>query len=545
MENLDIKIESASLLQVPIANWRPTLARECNVYICEEGYIAKRFDQIHYKFVDKAEAKEIIIDNLYALLRFKYFKILSEQTDKQIQKIVQNFVQNLQTSIQRISFIQDSQCEIKKMLPDNCIAFRNGVYDFKNNKWMFKYDIYQMDNQRNRIYQYDYDYIITWYINIDYEPKRVPEQEEILTKYKQNPTTAFKLVYNMSFDSDNTFNKEKFNHICQILGYTLLQSFSDKFVCFVGNGSNGKTCLFDGILADRILPRPSTVDHSDIENNKYITNTLKNKHINLALSSSMLKDTKVLKQLTGSMYQSIDAPHKPTCDGVINCKYIFNTNTHINYTDTSTGFTRRINTYRIYYKWDTENYYLDKGEYYDVRISDSLQEMKTDENLLTYIELAIVGLKQATNNFARSFEFGYNDMDKIAQNTNVDLVATINNITLKQIANYINSNKGEWEKNKDAILDSKGERVYLSKFYQTIGINTYPKLVNELYKNNSILNNQDYYIALWIIKNIAMPNVKSFTKTMTNQIRNADVRMMKQHSRFIRVRIENNRLKVN
>ena len=543
MDNLNVKVEVASLMQVPISNWRTTLARECNVYICEEGYIAKRFDQIHYKFVDKLEAKEIIIDNLYALLRFKYFRQLSEKIDNQIKKIVSNFVQNLQTSIQRISFINDSQCVIKKMLPDNCIAFRNGVYDFKNNKWLFKYDIYSIDNQRNRIYQYDYDYIITWYVNTDYEPHRIADVNETLTKYQSNPNLMFKLIYNMSFDSDNNFSIDKFTHLCQVMGYTLLQSFSDKFVCLVGNGSNGKTCLFESILADRIVPRPSYNDHSDIENNKYIINILKNKHINLALSSDMLKQVKVLKSLTGSMYQSIEAPHKALCEGIVNCKYIFSSTNYIRFNDDSEGFNRRLNTYRIYYRWDKDKYYLERGKYYDVKISDSLEELRNDESLDTYIELSIIGLKSATSDFTKGFEFLYNNAVKVNESANIDIVSLINNISLRQISNYINSSLNEYEKNKDALLDINADRLYTSKYFKAIGISSFQKLLAEMDKSNSLLNNRDYYIGLWVLRRIAMPNVKIIKESMLNQINNLDI-ISKRKFRYVKVRIENNKLKV-
>ena len=56
------------------------------------------------------------------------------------------------------------------MLPDYCIAFRNGVYNFKDNEWFFKYDIVQLVGLSNKMYMYDPTYTILWYMNYDFEP---------------------------------------------------------------------------------------------------------------------------------------------------------------------------------------------------------------------------------------------------------------------------------------------------------------------------------------------------------------------------------------
>ena len=73
MKELTQQVDIATLMKLSLSDWRPLLSKECQVYVFNEAYLAKRFDQINYKFVGKNEAKEILIDNLYALLRFKYF----------------------------------------------------------------------------------------------------------------------------------------------------------------------------------------------------------------------------------------------------------------------------------------------------------------------------------------------------------------------------------------------------------------------------------------------------------------------------------------
>ena len=66
-------INTAELITRSLSEWKSILARECQVYLVNENYLAKRFDQIHFKFCEIDEAKQVVIDNLYALLRYKYF----------------------------------------------------------------------------------------------------------------------------------------------------------------------------------------------------------------------------------------------------------------------------------------------------------------------------------------------------------------------------------------------------------------------------------------------------------------------------------------
>ena len=138
------KVDTSTLLERELTDWRPILTEECQVYVYDENYLAKRFDQINYKFCGKDEAKEILVDNLYAILRFKYFPYSSDETDSKINDIIKSFTANLKTSLKKVSFDMDADCEKINTIPKNCIAFRNGVFDFKKNDWLFKYDIILM-----------------------------------------------------------------------------------------------------------------------------------------------------------------------------------------------------------------------------------------------------------------------------------------------------------------------------------------------------------------------------------------------------------------
>lgn len=145
-------VDTTALVARPLSDWRPILTEECQVYVFGENYIAKRFDQINYKFCQKDTAREILVDNLYALLRFKYFTQTSEEIDERIDRIVKSFTANLKTTLKKVSFDPNTDSVYIKTLPDYCVAFRNGVYNFKDDKWLFKYDIIKLERLANTIY---------------------------------------------------------------------------------------------------------------------------------------------------------------------------------------------------------------------------------------------------------------------------------------------------------------------------------------------------------------------------------------------------------
>ena len=55
--NLESSVKTANYLALDLVDWRPILADECQVYVYDENYLAKRFDQINYKFCAQNEAK--------------------------------------------------------------------------------------------------------------------------------------------------------------------------------------------------------------------------------------------------------------------------------------------------------------------------------------------------------------------------------------------------------------------------------------------------------------------------------------------------------
>lgn len=509
-------IDTSSLMKLSLTEWRPLLSKECQVYVFNESYLAKRFDQINYKFCGKNEAKEILIDNLYALLRFKYFTKPSEEVDERIKEIVTSFSTNLKTTLHKVSFDKDSDAEHINLLPNNCIAFRNGVYDFLNAKWLFKYDIINLDTLSNKIYTYDNKYAILWYINIDFEPLDINIVDTSLEDFiafmkeyvKTNQNYCFKLMWNMSHTYDDAFSLDMFKHLCEIMGYTILQQFSQNFVLFVGSGQNGKNSLYDGCFTGRVVPRPAANDLDSIENDRFITGSLENKAHNIFLESSAktYTESKMLKAITGSMYQTIEQKGVDKYSGLINCKYIFAANDQekIKFTDTTQGFKRRINVIEVWYKWDSQGRYLKKGDYYNTKFSDTLDEIKDDIlNTIIFIYFGMYGLLECTKNFTKNFEFKYNDWKLSYSDVDLDLRDKIEKVDLSNIVSYIKSSNSKYEECKALFYDCSKKRLYQSNTMSNLGYVSYDDMINMLNNSDAFTNyfaENDVYINVRLLQ---------------------------------------------
>ena len=501
MKELTEKIDTAAYLKLSLSDWRPILANECQVYVFNEAYLGKRFDQINYKFVGKNEAKEILIDNLYALLRFKYFPKQTEEVDTRIKDIVASFSANLKTTLKKVSFDLDSDSEHVNLLPNSCIAFRNGVYDFYQAKWLFKYDVIDLPQLSNKIYMYNDKYVILWYVNIDFEPLDLSIQETSLEDFisfmkkftETNRNYCFELMYNMSHTYDDIFSLNMFKHLCQILGYTILQAFSQNFVLFVGSGQNGKNSLFDGCFTGRVVPRPAANDLDAIEQDRFITGSLENKAHNIFLESSAktYTESKMLKAITGSMYQTIEQKGVDKYSGLINCKFIFAANDQekIKFTDTTVGFKRRINVFEVWYKWDSAGRYLKKGDYYNTKFSDTLDEIKNDIlNTIIFIYFGMYGLKEATNDFSKNFEFSFNDWKLSYSDVDLDLKDKLDRIDLANIVSYMKSSNSHYEECKALFYDIYKKRLYQSKTMENLGYYSYDDMIKMLSDSEAFTN---------------------------------------------------------
>ena len=551
VQDLINNVDTSALLIRSLSDWRPVLAEECQVYVFNETYIAKRFDQIHYKFCEKNEAKEILIDNLYALLRYKYFPAATEEIDDRITKIVYSFTANLKTTLKRVSFDKYSNANIIKMLPDYCIAFRNGVFNFKTNNWLFKYDIVKLKTINNNIYMYNPSYAIFWYFDYDFTPLDINldkiNPEELVEKLKEfdkaNKNYCFELVYNICHDATHHFDIHRFTHFCEILGYTVLQSFSQYFVLLIGSGQNGKNSLFDGCFTNRVIPKPASNDLDSIENDRFITGALENKAHNIFLETSAktYTESKMIKALTGSMYQTIESKGVSKYSGVINCKYIFagNDQEKIKFSDDTTGFRRRINMFEIFYRWDKSKKFLSKGDYFDTTFSDSLVELKDDtSNTSVYAYLAMFGIIVSTDKFSRNFQFTKNDWSEKYTELDIDVKEGLKRLTLTRLSVYLHTKAG-YEDGKTMMYDITKKRLQVSETIKRLGYNGYDELIDMLSDDeaaNYYFADNDIYISIRSLQTMVgdLSTPKAFSQMIRKLYPSATVETIYNNKPYIK-----------
>lgn len=564
VQELMNKVDTTALLARPLPDWRPALSRECQVYVFGENYLAKRFDQINYKFCEKNEAKEILVDNLYALLRYKYFPITSEEIDDRITKIVNSFTANLKTTLRKVSFDYDSECDIIELLPDGCVAFRNGVYDFKNDDWLFKYGVIKLEKISNTIYLYPDKYAIMWYLNYDFEPlginindtelKDFVDMMKSITKDPFNKNYCFELLYNISHDRANIFDIKKFSHLCEILGYTLLQSFSQYFVMLIGSGQNGKNSLFDGCFTNRIVPRPASNDMDAIEQDRFITGSLENRSHNIFLETSAktYTESKMIKALTGSMYQTIEQKGVNKYSGVINCKYIFagNDQDKIKFSDTTTGFRRRINMFEIFYQWDSNKRFLKLGDFYDTTFSDSLNELKNDSfNTTAYVYFAMYGILSGTNRFRENFKFHENDWTSRYADIDENLKDKLEKIDNVVIYKYINGSDKGFEDGKNMFYTIEKEKLYMSQSMKAYGYGTYNKFMDFLADKEVFLGyfvDHDVYMSVRSIQSMLkdLSTSVAFSSNLKKTYMLKDFVLLNGNKSYVKVSFSTGKLKV-
>lgn len=563
VQNLLDKVDTEAMKARSLTEWRLVLAEECQVYVFGENYIAKRFDSICYKFCEKNEAKEVLTDNLYALLRFKYFPKLTEEIDSRITEIVQSFTKNLKTTLKKVSFNKDADTNVISMLPDYCLAFRNGVYDFKNNKWLFKYDVIKLERLSNTIYMYDTKYVILWYLDYVFEPLPIDISttsiEEFITIMKEitktNRNYCFELLYNIAHNGANEFDLTKFRHLCEILGYTCLNSFSQHFVMLIGAGQNGKNSLFDGCFTNRVIPAVASNDMESIENDRFITGALENKAHNIFLESTTMAKTyaesKTIKALTGSMYQTIESKGVQKYSGIINCKYIFAANDQdkLKFGDTTTGFRRRINMFEISYQWDKAKRFLSRGDYYDTTFSDSLSELKDDvSNTTAYVYFAMYGIFLGTNNFKRNFEFDYNDWNMKYADVDLTMKERLDNINVDALVKYMKSTAGA-QACKVGMYDMKKNKLFQSPTVRPYGVATYEGLITlfeEPADYISYFSENDMYLSLRVLQAISgvIASGTSFTQSIKKLYGISGFEILGANIPHIKCTIRNGTLKI-
>lgn len=465
-----------ALLAMSNDDWDDFLREQLGVFMLDgDKYVAKPFNKICYKQVSKDEASEKLVENAAFILKKLVFKEHTEAVYKCIDNILKRYKADPTSYILNLDY-KSNEYGTKRVkdLPQTCIAFRNGVYDFAKNDWLFIYDKQIITENNQIIIRYPLDYIVYWYVDLDFtaidgfDITQLTSQDFIDTiraslcpKGSSQNNYTFELVWNMAHDSNDEFSLKKFEHLCKIMGYMIYQNFSNYFIYLVGNGQNGKNTLFDSTLKHYIKPTPTGQSLDDIEEDKFVTASFINTYQNIYLESEAKPVTRSsrLKQITGSMYQSIEQKGIDKFTAMINCKMMFSANDKekLKFTDSTTGLNRRINLYEVFFHWDKKLAYMDKGDkdWYDTTCSENLHEITGNPtNMLMYCYMGMLGIKLATKNFTKeSFDFGeHNEWDaKIYIDYNESLYKRIQNaLNFTNIKTYIKTLENE-KKYKDIV----------------------------------------------------------------------------------------------
>lgn len=478
-EEIITSISTDTSLSRTIADWRPILTKECQVYVIGEQYIAKRFDQVHYKYMGQEEAREILVDNLYAILLYKYFPKTTDDVLSRIDDVVKGIAKNIKSFLTKItldtSSILGDGMQMKRV-PNSAVAFANGIYDFVENKFITKYERIFIPAINNTIILYG-EYIIQWCFNFEFEPLPIDINETSFTEFlqlmkdldKDNKNYCYELFYNMTHDIDHKVNVKRMQHLSEVLGYTLIPQFLQYFVMLIGSGQNGKNSLFDGCFSARVVPKPVSNSIESIEKDRFITESLEHACHNIFLETvaKTYTDSNMLKALTGSMYQTVEGKGVGKYAGVINCKYIFagNDQSKIKFSDSTIGFRRRINIFEIYYSWDSEHRFMHYGDYYRTDFSGDLHEIKDDVlNTIVYIYLGMYGIKSATQNFTKDFKFSFNEWTDAYSDVDLNMKDFFNNMLQpEEYFKFLNDTRYlDLEHLKSALYSEEPERLYAS-----------------------------------------------------------------------------------
>lgn len=527
-------VDQNAMLVRPLADWHNVLAADCQVYQLDNGgFLAKNFSQINYKFCDADTAKQVLIDNLFSILKNKYFPLTSDETLERTSKIVSSMTQNLRSVLKTLTFnkhnvLNNSNLHYAQNLPDGCIAFRNGVYDFRNANWLFKYEKLHLSTGLNLI-SYTNDYVINWYMNFDFDPLDFKLTDVSLDNFiellkdidKTQPNLCFELIYNICHTRDHAFDIKRFEHLCQVLGYVCLNSFAQYFVMLIGAGQNGKNSLFDGCFTEHVVPKPSSISLDDIENDRFVTGALQEKAHNIFLETSAktYRESKTLKALTGSQDQTIEHKNVSKYSGIINCKFVFagNNRNEIKFADTTQGFLRRINMFEIFYTWDKYKSFLDDGDYFDTTFSGDLHELKNDISCaIIFVYLAMYGIKSCTDNFNKSFDFTHNEWSSDFADVDHELKSSIDKLRLTDLLDWVRSDEdnmnelrtGLYSPNKKQLwqtfVDDDNEQIFKNFdafIYSEKTVKTEEGDTSYYNADDYITSAKDMFISVSLIKN--------------------------------------------
>ena len=579
LKDIEQKLDRNSNLTKSLSEWIPILANQVCVYRMGNQYLAKQFNNISYILCSKDDAKEIAKENIDALLKLRYFPNPTDEEYTRIKDIKSYFMDEIATSVIDITLNDDEDSKAMTMnkLPDSCIAFSNGVYDFRNDKWLFKYEKFSREYTKGEngsskeIIWYDPKWYIGWNFKRDFTPKGITfnEVNEMIVKDdlsddrisplslsfeeyiellrqldKKSKNLFFELFWNMSHDENHKFSMQKAKHLAEVLGFMTMRSFSEYFVFLIGDGGNGKDSLFDAFFKGRIEPPLTTNSLKDIEEDRFVIASIAKAPMNIRseCEQGTITKSEMLKQLTGTDFQTIEEKGVNKYSGYINCKFIFSANNkeQLKFRDDSVGFTRRMNMYELFYQYDSEKSFLKKGDYYDTTYSSSMEFRDRDSDCLwSFYYMCMFGIKVATNNYTRPFGFKDEQGNKLNDYSSsyVDIDANVEEkmkkMTIGDLLIY-----GKINDDDNYILTDMGRTLAKDKdfkyWYDTPSKKqSIEKMLTD--KDCNYVNDHDLFISINALLKITGLNMTSngFTSNMKKIYKNCIMRKCTDNKNYV------------
>jgi len=186
----------------------------------------------------------------------------------------------------------------------------------------------------------------------------------------------------------------------QIFGYCLYRDYNiHKFFVFSGYGRNGKGVTLN--ILNKLLGVDNTTHHSlfALSDNRFMVSELFHKlaNINADLPEGVIKDTGIIKELTGGDRISANRKFMPSISFKNFAKLIFSTNSMPQFHDTSEGWKRRwiLIEFDERFLSKKEIKELPEEEKKNVNIADPdlLDAITTDENMSGLLNWALDGLQ--------------------------------------------------------------------------------------------------------------------------------------------------------
>lgn len=490
-DGIDI-MQRKTYFNYPLHKWVSELAFKVGVFNLGGRFIAKEYREVSYQQGNAGESGKrgisfIYGGNISAYLEAYYFPHPTDEEIDKIDEIKKYLVNNIASAVPMANLngtaigktiyefdeylanhpsVDDNNAVNLYDLPSYCVAFNNGIYNFRDLCWYCKYNTKVVTrfegvvSSANIYKSYPYYLYIDWNfkfnfheIYINYEGDKVKaylddnhpvgainigslDLESMIAIFKEldkdDKNLFFRLFWNYShiasIDDKFAFNTNKAHFFSELLGFLCTHEYSEYLVFLCGGGSNGKDLIFEQLFSRQIAPYGVAYNNLDkLLNNNFVDASLVKTPINVIseVPGGEL-DTKIvsmLKDKTGTEYRTIEPKGVDSFNGRVRCKYILTSNSkdeiYVKPSDNNNAWKRRTRMFNCEFTYDHNKEFLNKGSFLDSSLNRNEELINGKYNLLSFIYLAMKGCQEATDNFTLKFKFGYNDIDDSSINNNL------------------------------------------------------------------------------------------------------------------------------